>query len=124
MHTKISRLKETQKVSEKENEKRLERLINTTNQKDYANLYNTFVQQRELNKKNNDVLKRIEYASKNEDYKTLNSELLNFQSNYQDVVNKIHKEKPLKIEKIFHKKFLNVVSPYSQTPLKIGRAHV
>lgn len=117
LHTKISRLKETQKVSEKENEKRLERLINTTNQKDYANLYNTFVQQRELNKRNNDVLKRIEYASKNEDYKTLNSELLNFQSNYQDVVNKIHKEKPLEIEKNFHKKFLNIVSPYSQTPL-------
>lgn len=111
LHTKISRLKETQKVSEKENEKRLERLINTTNQKDYTNLYNTFVQQRELNKKNNDVLKRIEYASKNDDYKILNSELLNFQSNYQDVVKKVSDTKPVKLNTQSNPTLANVSTP-------------
>lgn len=87
MNNHIEKIKETQKISDYVEKMNLEKLVETKDKEEYANLYKTFTQQKELNAKNKQTISRIEYAAQNDDYETVASELNNYQENHKNAAN-------------------------------------
>lgn len=111
LNSHLQQMKAAQKKAEINYQNNLDKLVNTKNQNEYANLYKTIIQEREINTKISDSVKRIEHAAEHEDYKTLSDELQNYQSNYNDVVKKIQKEQPLMQEVQPNKAYTNISTP-------------
>lgn len=70
----------------------LERLTNSRTQREYKKLYDTYVKQRELNRKTEDILNRIEYSLSNKDYDGLLVELQNYQTIQQEGMKVVSEE--------------------------------
>lgn len=70
----------------------LERLTNSRTQREYKKLYDTYVKQRELNRKTEDILNRIEYSLSNKDYEGLIVELQNYQTIQQECMKAVNEE--------------------------------
>lgn len=89
----ISKIKQNQEISDLVEKMNLEKLVNTKDQKEYANLYETFTQQKELNATNKQSIQRIEYAAQNNDFDTVVNELNTYQDNYKNAANNLQKRK-------------------------------
>lgn len=79
-------LKETQQIAEKTQEKNLSNMVKTKNKQEYSSLYNTYIQQKEFNKKNKAAINHIEYALKNKDYNATIKELKNYQNLQNEII--------------------------------------
>lgn len=115
MNNHIEKIKETQKISDYVEKMNLEKLVETKDKEEYANLYKTFTQQKELNAKNKQTISRIEYAAQNDDYETLINVLNTYTSNYDEVVSRNKRERPTNLGVQYGTAFKNsapVPTPY------------
>lgn len=93
LNNQIMKIKQNQEISDLVEKMNLEKLVKTKDQKEYANLYETFTQQKELNSKNKQSIQRIEYAAQNNDYETVENELNTYQDNHKNTANNLQNRK-------------------------------
>ena len=106
--------------SEKTARKYLDDLTVTKNNEEYKRLFKHFTEQKELSKRINRKLTKIQYARDNDNYSMLMDELNNFNSDFDEIISKTRKTRPLKTEeyiKELYKKY-HYKTPTNRSPLK------
>lgn len=93
LNNQITKIKQNQEISDLVEKINLEKLVNTKDQNEYANLYETFTKQKELNATNKQSIQRIEYAAQNNDFDTVVNELNTYQDNHKNVANNLQNRK-------------------------------
>ncbi|MDD3593034.1 MAG: hypothetical protein PHX18_00230 [Candidatus Gastranaerophilales bacterium] len=71
-----------------EKEKTLEKLVQTKNQDEYKKMYNKYMLQRDLYRKNEGVLRGVKTGVNNRDYEMVSRELSDYEENLRDFVQK------------------------------------
>ena len=95
MNSTIETLKQSQEISFKAEQKISDKLVNTKNQKEYSKIYDEYLKIRDLNRKNQNSLQKIEYAVANQDYNTAQKELENYSQVQNKTKNELKKNKEI-----------------------------
>lgn len=96
LNTAINNIKTTQKHFENLTQKYLDKLVTTKDQTEYKNLLNSYMKQKTINENLNNSIAKIDYAIEHNNYQTLYDELQNYKSNFDEVMKKTRKNRPLK----------------------------
>jgi len=93
MNNVIETLKQSQEISFQAEQKISDKLVSTKNQKEYSKIYEDYLKIRDLNRKNQNSLQKIEYATVNQDYNTVQKELENYSQVQSKTKNELKKNK-------------------------------
>lgn len=74
----IETMENAQKIMKQNLDKNLNKLTNSKNQKDYARLYETYINEKNIYQQTSNSIEKIKYTIKNQDYKSAINELNNY----------------------------------------------
>lgn len=83
----IEMMENAQKIMKQNLDKNLNKLTSSKNQKDYANLYETYIKERNIYQQTSNSVEKIKYAIKKQDYTSAINELNNYLDLQKDIIN-------------------------------------
>lgn len=95
----IDNIQSVQKRSEELSNSYLKSLVNTKDNTEYQNLLKSFARQKNITEKISNKIARIKYARENNNYPVVIDELQNFESDFDEVMQKTRETRPILSEK-------------------------
>ena len=83
----IEMIENAQNIMKQNLDKNLNKLTSSKNQKDYANLYETYIKERNIYQQTSNSVEKIKYAIKKQDYTSAINELNNYLDLQKDIIN-------------------------------------